>query len=70
MVSDVPRVELRLVIVTRRRLVVVRRSVTGRLAQVGVVEVQATHPDVVIGRLVHVRGPGYEAEREVYGTAA
>lgn len=52
-----------------RILMVLVGTAIGRIADVGVVEMQPGHFFVVICRSVHVRGPGDEAERQVQGAA-
>jgi hypothetical protein len=65
-----PRTELCLAVVERSVPVVARRSMTGGLTYVSVVDVQAAHLLVMIGPFVHVRGTGHQAERQIDRTTA
>lgn len=70
MVPDVSGVDAHIAVFGRSGLVVARGLVIGGLAQVGVIEVQAAHVLVMIGRLMHVRRSGHEAEHKIGGTTA
>jgi hypothetical protein len=70
MVPDVSGVDANLAVLGIYGLVVTRRLVIGGLARVGVIEVQAARFLVMIGRLVHVRRSGHEAEQQINDTTA
>lgn len=70
MVPDVSGFAAYIAVLGRSVLVVARGLVIGGLAQVGVIEVQAAHLPVMIGRLMHVRRSGHETEHQIGGTTA
>ncbi len=70
MVTDVSGVETRIAVFGRSVLVVALLLVIGGVAQVGVIEVQTPRLLVMIGRFMHVRCAGHEAEPQIDGTTA
>ncbi len=69
MVADVPGLKLGLAVIGWRGVVVARQAFPC-VSQVGVVEMQAPHLLVVVGRLVDVRSSGYHAVGETGETTA